>query len=171
LSLKGISVWPMAMASSYTSFFGRRAEDEHTVVMLIDIGANHSNVVICKHVNLLFARVISAGFNQFGKDISTDQFISEIDACWRYYESLTHSRHIERLVFLASRSVDKSICEKVAHFAQKMQTPAQIGDVLAAVRVRDERSIGIDQNNMQVDWATTFGLSLAGHENKSNEKQ
>jgi Tfp pilus assembly PilM family ATPase len=164
LRLKGISVWPMAMASSYTRFFGRRAEDERAVVMLVDIGANHGNVVICKHKNLLFARVISAGYNQLNKDVSAEQFMSEIDACWRYYESLTHSRRIERLIFLASRSVDKIICENVAHFAQKMQVPAQIGDVLAAIQIKDGQNTVIDRRGLQVDWATTFGLSLSGNE-------
>jgi len=164
LGLKGMSVWPLAMAASYTKFFGRRAEDEHAVVMLVDIGANHGNVVICKHTNLLFARVISAGYNQLAKDISAEQFMSEIDACWRYYESLTHSRRIERLIFLAGRSVDKDICEKVAQFAQKMQVPAQIGDVLGAVQIRDGQDIGIDRRGLQVDWATTFGLSLSGND-------
>ena len=164
LGLKGMSVWPLAMAASYTKFFGRRAEDEHAIVMLVDIGANHGNVVICKHTNLLFARVISAGYNQMAKDISAEQFMSEIDACWRYYESLTHSRRIERLIFLAGRSADKDICEKIAQFAQKMQVPAQIGDVLGAVQIRDGQSIGIDRRGLQVDWATTFGLSLSGNE-------
>lgn len=164
LGLKGMSVWPLAMAASYTKFFGRRTEDEHAIVMLVDIGANHGNVVICKHTNLLFARVISAGYNQMAKDISAEQFMSEIDACWRYYESLTHSRRIERLIFLAGCSADKDICEKVAQFAQKKQVPAQIGDVLGAVQIRDGQSIGVDRRGLQVDWATTFGLSLSGNE-------
>ena len=120
--------------------------------------------MICKHTNLLFARVISAGYNQMAKDISAEQFMSEIDACWRYYESLTHSRRIERLIFLEGCSADKEICEKVAQFAQKKQVPAQIGDVLGAVQIRDGQSIGVDRRGLEVDWATTFGLSLSGND-------
>ncbi|MHC4692600.1 MAG: hypothetical protein ACYS67_07650, partial [Planctomycetota bacterium] len=61
LTIKSIGVWPIAMAKSYTNFFGRRQADVNTVVYLIDVELNRTNIVICRHENLLLARSISLG--------------------------------------------------------------------------------------------------------------
>ena len=102
LETKSIGVWPLAMTRSYTKFFGRRKADLDTVVMLIDIGVNHSNVVICKHSDLLFARMVPIGFNHFVEEEMQRRLMSELDACCRHYESLSNGSHIERLLFLSS---------------------------------------------------------------------
>ena len=162
LEICGISVWPLAMTNSYVEFFGRRNEDLKMVAMLVDIGANHSNIVVCRHKNLLFARVIQIGFKQLNDNEMVQKLMVEMDACCRYFESVSGGARIQRFIFISGRSVDRNICEKVAELAQRMQIPAQIGDVLAAVEVRPGCQFDIERRGRQVDWATAFGLSLAG---------
>lgn len=161
LEIRGIGVWPLAMINSYTNFFGRRSEEGHTIVMLMDIGSNHCNIVISKHKALLFARVIPIGFNQLAHGEMVQRLIAEVDACCRYFASVSNGSRIERLMFLAGRSADKTICAKVAELAQKMQIPAQIGDVLAAVRMKYGSELTVDRRDCQINWATAFGLSLS----------
>ena len=88
--------------------------------------------------------------------------MSELEACSRYFESAPQGGRIQRLIFFSGRSVEKNICEKVGQLAQKMQIPAQIGDVLGAVEIPQSNRIGIDRRGSQVDWTTAFGLSLTG---------
>jgi type IV pilus assembly protein PilM len=162
LEIRGIGVWPLAMINSYTNFFGRRDEEQHSIVMLMDIGSNHCNIVISRHEALLFARVIPIGFNQLAQGEMVQRLMAEVDACCRYFESVSNGSRIERLMFLAGRNTDKNICAKVAELAQKMQIPAQIGDVLAAVRMKYGSEVTVDRRDCQVNWATAFGLSLNG---------
>ena len=158
----GIGVWPLAMINSYIHFFGRRSEEQQTIVMLMDIGSNHCNIVISRHKSLLFARVIPIGFNQLAQGEMVQRLIAEVDACCRYFESVSNGSRLERLMFLAGRSTDKAICAKVAELAQKMQIPAQIGDVLAAVRMKHNSELAVDRRDCQINWSTAFGLSLNG---------
>jgi hypothetical protein len=90
------------------------------------------------------------------------RLIAEIDACCRYFETIAGKVPIERLLLLAGRNVDKSICDKMADLAQKMQIPAQVGDVLSAIDVNPDSDCMVDRRNVNVDWATAFGLSLEG---------
>jgi len=162
LEIRGIGVWPLAMINSYIYFFGRRDEEQHTIVMLMDISSNHCNIVISRQQALLFARVIPIGFNQLVQGEMVQRLIAEVDACCRYFESVSNGSRIERLMFLAGRNTDKSICSKVAELAQKMQIPAQIGDVLAAVHMNYGSEVSVDRRDCQINWATAFGLSLNG---------
>ena len=160
LEIQGIGVWPLALTNSYVSFFGRRSSEAKTVVMLMDIGTNHTNVAICRHRNLLFARVIPIGFRQISQGELIQRLMSEIEACCRHFESTPGGIHIERLLFLSGRSADKNICESIAALAERMQIPAQIGDVLGAVKVPNNNELEIDRRGCRIDWATAFGLSL-----------
>jgi len=161
LEIKAMSVWPSAITNSYVKFFGRRQTDMSIVSVLIDIGVDCSNIVICRHEKLLLARTVLVGLAQFGQDEMVQRLITEIDACCRYFESC--GGHVERLIFLSGRTVgrNRNICDKVAEFAQRMQIPAQVGDVLAAIEVRNGCEDSIDRRDCQVDWTTSFGLSLA----------
>jgi len=160
LEICGISVWPLAMTNSYVKFFGRRAQDREVMAMLIDIGANHTNIVICRHSNLLLARMIKIGFRQLKYNETIERLMDEINACCRYFELFSNGAQINRMVLISGQSVDRIICEKVAELAKEMQIPAQIGDVLAAVQVRRGSHFDIERRGRQVDWATAFGLSL-----------
>ena len=78
--------------------------------------------------------------------------------------------HIQRLVFLAAKDVDKRICYKLAEMAQRMQIPAQIGDVLTAVDIRPGRRDGTGKCDGHIDWSVAFGLSLSGRENVNRKE-
>lgn len=160
LEIKGISVWPLAMANSFVRFFGRRSSDEGVVVMLINLDLNHSKIVICKQKKLLFARMIPIGLRQMALPEMVGKLISETGACCRYFESVSQGEHIQRMVFLSSKSVDEDICEKISKLAERMQVPAQIGDVLAAVDIKPGCEESVDRRRCQLDWAIAFGLSL-----------
>ncbi len=161
LIIKGMNVWPIALTASYVNFFGRRQSDLNTIALLIDVGANSSNIVICRHKELLFARTIAIGYQQIQNGENPEKLTNETLACWRFFDTATHGMHVERIVFLSSQAIEKSICEEVAKLAKQMQVPAQIGDVLAAVE-NDNANMDFERRDSQIDWATSFGLSLLG---------
>ena len=164
LDIKGINVWPVIMTNCYAHFFGRRQADTGAVAMLMDIGANSSDIVICKGKDLLFARAIPIGCCQFDQAGKIDEMIIEAEACCHYFESLASRSHIQRLLLLSGRGADDKICQKVSELAKRMKIPAQIGDVLAAIEIKADRIGNIDRRNQNVDWTTAFGLSLTSLE-------
>lgn len=160
LEIRGISVWPLAMTNSFVRFFGRRSSDDGVVAMLVNLDVNHSKIVICKQKKLLFARMIPIGLRQMVLPEMVGKLISEADACCRYFESVSQGEHVKRMVFLSGKSVDEDICEKISKLAERMQVPAQIGDVLAAVDIKPGSEESVDRRRCQLDWAIAFGLSL-----------
>ncbi len=78
LSIKSMSVWPIAMVNCYTRFFGRRQSDLDSVVMLVDIENYCTNVVICRHQNLLFAHTISIGAVRQNDESEVTSLIMEL---------------------------------------------------------------------------------------------
>lgn len=161
LELKNLSVWPLALVNTYIKFFGRRQSDKEQVVMLIDIGSRHTNVVITRYTNILFARSIGTGFKHLDESSKADGLVKELSSCVRYTESASGGTNINKLLFLSGRNTSKAVCEKIAALAKDMHIPAQIGDVLAAVESNVEGILDIDRRNSQLDWATCFGLSLS----------
>lgn len=162
LEVAGISIWPTAMISSFMSFFCRRKNEENTVAILINVGTNHTNIVIARGANLLFARVVSIGYAQLEAGQMVQRLFSEIDACLQYFGDSTAAAPIGRIVFLAGAGASRTLCDKLAGLAQKMQVAAQIGDVLSAIEINHSPNCLIDRRNCKVDWATAFGLSLDG---------
>jgi len=183
LRIKSIAIWPEALVSSYTSLFGRRKTDLETIVMLIDMESDCTNIVICRHSNLLFAHSIPIGAKKInaGQDLNLylaiDQRQSkvrsdpanlertkdlsrlalEVTACKQRFETMFKRANIERLIFLSGRAANKDICGAIA---KQLQIPAQIGDCLAAVEPANIYELGVDRRQPQVSWATAFGLSL-----------
>lgn len=171
LKIKSIGVWPVALANCYTRFFGRRKTDLEAIVMIVCIEVNFTNVVICRHKNLLFARLISIGRNQLGNKKELNRLVLELTACRRQFASMYPKAQIERLIFLSGQSVERDICMTIA---KQMEMPAQLGDCLAAVEITDtcrlsrdfegdkgSSGMPIDRRNCQVNWAIAFGLSLS----------
>ncbi|OHB55804.1 MAG: hypothetical protein A2Y07_08245 [Planctomycetes bacterium GWF2_50_10] len=161
LEAQAIAIWPLAMVWSYVSFFGRRKNDLESTVMLLEIGANFTKVVICKHSNLLFARLVNIGVNQLKDENTMRRLIDELGACARYFE--TQKGRIERMIFLTSQSTDKILCESVVKLARDLQVPAQIGDVLAAIEVStdDGQACGpIERRGNVLNWTGAVGLGL-----------
>ncbi len=160
LNVVGISIWPTALIQSYARFFCRRQNEQQRIAILLDVGTNHTNVVICRGADLLFARVVTIGYNQLADAATSQRLLGEIDACIRYYESMPGNGVIERMVFLAGSGTSTALCEKIAELAQQMQVAAQIGDVLCAVEMNIAPSCMVDRRNSKIDWAMAFGLSL-----------
>ena len=161
LQIKAISVWPLAITNSYTKFFSRRTDDKQMVVMLLETGADSTKVVICQGKELLFARLIPLGAKKLTGDEMIKRLILEILACERFFESISGTGRIERLIYLSSRVVEKTVCDHLAQLAQRWHIPAQIGDVLGAVEIKSRYGCGFDRRGCQINWATVFGLSLS----------
>lgn len=162
LEVAGISIWPTAMVQSFMNFFCRRENELVTTSILINVGTNHTNVVITRGSNLLFARMMSIGYVQLEQGEMVQRLFSEIDTCMQYFGDTTAAAQIGRIIFLAGTGASRTLCDKLAGLAQKMQVAAQIGDVLNAVEINNSPECLIDRRNSKVDWATAFGLSLDG---------
>ena len=171
LTLKSIGVWPLALTNCYVKFFGRRKSDLEAIVMLICVEENCTNVVICRHSNLLFAHSISTSFNQLVDEHTISRFVMEVAGCKRQFNMMYRNAPIERVIFLSDLSVDKGTCSTIA---KQLEMPAQIGDCLAAVEIakscRISRDVEHDEEcteeqfkgkNFPINWAITFGLSLS----------
>ena len=168
LRLKTIAVWPLALVNCYAKFFGRRKSDIDAVVLLASIETNCTNVVICRHKNLLFARSIPIGSKQLADEKVINRLVLELTACRRQFSSMHRNAQIERLIFLTGQAVDRATC---ATIAKQLEMPAQSGDCLAAVQIANPYRLGIDrrtdaeeetsQPKQQINWATAFGLSLS----------
>jgi len=171
LSIKSIGVWPLALTNCYVKFFGRRKSDLEAIVMLVCIEENCTNVVICRHKNLLFAHSISIGYKQLGDKQVLARLIIELTGCRRQFSLMYRNAQIERLIFLSGQAVDTESC---ATIAKQLEMPAQVGDCLAAVEIskscrlgkdieRNKEHLGdhIDRRDRPVNWAVTFGLSLS----------
>ena len=171
LSIKSIGVWPLALTNCYVKFFGRRKSDLEAIVILICIEENCSNVVICRHKNLLFAHSVSIGLKQLVDEQAISRLVMEITGCKRQFNMMYRNAQIERLIFLSGQAVDKDVCAKIA---RQLEMPAQVGDCLAAVEIakscrlsrdvengKDRLDGRIDRRDCPVNWAVTFGLSLS----------
>ncbi len=159
LQIKSMGVWPIALTNSYTRFFGRRDADIKAIVMLLNIGTNYTNVVFCRHKNLLFARSIPIGTKQLRTKKMVTRLIIELTNCKRQFASMYKKARPERLVFLSGQAVDTEIYKTIA---MQLEMAAQMGDCLAAVEMPASRDYSqIDRRNCNVDWATAFGLSLS----------
>jgi Tfp pilus assembly PilM family ATPase len=171
LSIKTIGAWPLALTNCYVKFFGRRKSDLEAIVMLICIEEHCTNVVICRHKNLLFAHSVTMSFKRLVDEQTVSRLVMEITGCKRQFNMMYRNAPIERLIFLSGQSVDKDTC---ATIARQLEMPAQIGDCLAAVEIakscrlsrdieHDKGHSGdqIDRRDCPVNWAVTFGLSLS----------
>jgi Tfp pilus assembly PilM family ATPase len=174
LSIKSIGIWPIALANCYNRFFGRRQPDTDTTVLLVCIEKNCTNVVICRHKNLLYARSLSIGLSQLNNKKSVNKLVLDLTECRRQFDSMNPRGQIERLIFLSSQTtIDRETCVTIA---KQLDIPAQVGDCLAAVEITEPSRLGgksnskeekdstrtpINRRNCEANWATAFGLSLS----------
>lgn len=170
LSIKSMGVWPVALVNCYVKFFGRRKSDLESVVMLICVESDCTNVVICRHANLLLARSLPIGAQKLDDENAATKLVMELTACKRQFGLIYRNARIERLIFLSGQSVCREI---YATIAKQLEMPAQMGDCMAAVEIgkscrlgRDDRnqtevSNHIDRRDHHLNWAVAFGLSLS----------
>jgi type IV pilus assembly protein PilM len=160
LQVQSIGVWPLAMVASYTNFFGRRRSDVDVTVMLLEVGANFTKAAVCRHKQLLFARLLPIGVKHLANEETAKRLVLELSSCARYFEGAAKGSHIDRLIFLSGQSADEDLCRNVVQLAQHLQIPAQIGDVLAAVELKQPGG-SFERRGSNVNWTTSFGLSLS----------
>jgi Tfp pilus assembly PilM family ATPase len=170
LSVKSIGVWPVALTNCYVRFFGRRQSDLNAVVMLICIEQDGTNVVVCRHKNLLLARSMAIGLRRFDDEQAVTRLVMELTACKRQFGLMYRNAKIERLIFLSGRNAAKEVC---ATIAKQLEMAAQMGDCLTAVEITKSCRLGqhnestkgdgaqIDRRNSNVNWSVAFGLSLS----------
>jgi Tfp pilus assembly PilM family ATPase len=158
LSIKSIGVWPLALASCYAQFFGRRKTDLDSIVMLLDIQPDCTHVVISRHKNPLFACYVAIGSKLLKEENAVGRLVMELTACRRDFMALYKNVQIERLIFLSGLAVDAEIYRTIA---KQLEVQAQMGDCMAAVEVRDPDHFGLERRNGTVSWALAFGLSLS----------
>ncbi len=158
LTIRSIAVWPMALTNCYTEFFGRRKTDLQTIVMLLDTQANSTNVVICRHKNVLFASSIPIGAKQLDDEKMATRLVLELTACRRRFASIYQDARIERLIFLSGPAAEP---ETYINIAKQMEIQAQMGDCMAAVEIANPYRAGINKRVSHLNWATAFGLSLS----------
>ncbi|MBN1506101.1 MAG: pilus assembly protein PilM [Sedimentisphaerales bacterium] len=158
LTLKSICVWPVALAACYARFFGRRKTDLDSIVMLLDIQPDCTNVVISRHKNPLYACSIPVGTKQLKDEKLTGRLVMELIACRREFLSLYKGVQIERLIFLSGLAVDPDVYRTIA---RQLEIQAQMGDCMAAIQMTDPERLGLDRRNGKVGWALSFGLSLS----------
>lgn len=158
LHISSIGIWPLALTSCYARFFGRRQTDLQTVVMLIDISQSHTNLVVCRHRALLFAKSIPLGKKQLDSTDAVGSLILELTGCMKQFSSLYRKAQIQRLVFISGQAVDRETCGKIA---KQLQIAAQVGDCMSAVEVARNGILALERRNNYISWAASFGLSLS----------
>ncbi len=170
LSIRSMGVWPAALVNCYVKFFGRRNSDLASVVMLICVEADCTNVVICRHSKLLLARSLPIGARRLDDEQAATRLMMELTACKRQFGLIYRDAQIERLIFLSGQSGCKAI---YATIAKQLEMPAQMGDCLAAVEIgkscrlnredhsQAETGDNIDRRDHHLNWAVAFGLSLS----------
>jgi Tfp pilus assembly PilM family ATPase len=158
LGIRSIGVWPEALVNCYVRFFGRRRTDRDAVVMLVNVEETCTDVVICRHANLLFAQSIPMGCKRLTDPDSINHYALEVAACRRDFAAMYRHVDIERLIFLSGQGTDTAIYGTVA---KQLNIQAQIGDCLVAVEVPECLSKTLDRRDKHVSWAMAFGLSLA----------
>ena len=170
LSIRSIGVWPTALANCYVKFFARRTSDLKTVVMLICVEVDCTNIVICRYENLLLARSLPIGAERLADEQAATRLVMELTACKRQFGLIYRNAAIERLIFLSGQSVCVDMYAKIA---KQLEMPAQMGDCLAAVEIGKSCKLGqddrgqerldnsIDRRDCHVNWAVSFGLSLS----------
>jgi Tfp pilus assembly PilM family ATPase len=158
LHIKSMGVWPLAITNTYVNFFARRQSDLEAVVFLIDVEQSSTNVVICRHKNLLYAHSIPIGAEQLEVNEMLNRLILELEQCKRQFYSLYKKARLERMIFLSGQMLDKEVYTKIA---KQIELPAQVGDCLAAIEMQNPAEAGIERRNCKINWSTAFGLSLS----------
>jgi len=129
--------------------------------MLIDIRYNCTNIVVCRHKKILFARSVRIGNNQLKDGSMVTRLVMELKNCRKNLSMLYSRPQIDRLVFLSGRAVESEIYTKIA---QSLEITAQIGDCIKAVKIpvilNAEQTNESDLSD-KTNWVTAFGLSLS----------
>ena len=158
LKVKSIGIWPDAVTSIYSSFFGRRKSDLNRIVMLVDINAFCTRVVISRYKSPLFAQLIKVRVGEGKCAEESEGLFRELDKCRQQFEGLYKQAKIESVIFLSPSGLEREFCISVA---KKLELPAQMGDCLAVIDGFDYKRFAFDRRMSNLNWAGAFGLSLS----------
>lgn len=152
LEIKAISTWPEALHQSYLRFFGQTNADQRHAIMLLDILKDCTNVVICRHTQMLFARSLPIGSTGLEGETAINRLSLELSTCRTDFQGLYPDQVVSRVVFLSGNAVNASV---YLTMAKQLEIQAQVGDCMAAVEGATTNG-SVDRGS----WATAFGLGL-----------
>jgi Tfp pilus assembly PilM family ATPase len=158
VNIKALGVWPEALHRCYINFFGRRQSDLNDVVILVNVEGESTNIVICRHSNLLFARSIPIGASGLTDETAINRLVMEVGSCRRDFATMYKNAPIMRMIFMSGPVVETSV---YAAIAKQLEIQAQIGDCLVAVEMPESLVEVMDRREQRISWATAFGLSLS----------
>jgi Tfp pilus assembly PilM family ATPase len=156
--LNSLVAWPVALANCHVQFFGKRAADVNEVVMLLDIRADCTDLVITRHDHPLFARSVPIGSHSVQNENATSRLVLELTGARQQFRSIYRNVPIERLVFLSGPMVDQSVCKTLA---SQLQIRAQLGDCYEAAAKQSKKGPAEATDEERGSWALAFGLSLS----------
>ena len=81
-------------------------------VMLLEVGANFTKAVICRHNHLLFARLVPIGGKALASEEAVKRLVQELASCARYFEESAKDSRIGRLIFLAGQAIGQGIVQQ-----------------------------------------------------------
>jgi Tfp pilus assembly PilM family ATPase len=158
LKIASVSVWPTAIANAYAHLWARYRGEGADVVMLLDVGASCTNIVICDGSRLYLAHSVPVGAKNLEHDRMLELLGCELDLCRVRFKSTYKKPQVSQIIFTSGQVVQREICERIA---KRAQMSAQLGDCLAAVRAVGPDCVGADAGTRRVNWMTALGLSLS----------
>ncbi len=162
LQVKSMGIWPTAMTNSYVTLFsGSDKAHLDEISMLVSVEKNSTNVVVCRHRDLLFAHSISTGAARLDDDAMVTKLVLELAACRGKFEFMYAKTQVERLVFLTTYRYAEEHRDICTAIARELELPAQMGDCLAAVAKSGRGNLIAEGSGYSFNWTTALGLSLS----------
>jgi len=158
LKVTALSVWPIAVHRAYTHLWARPSGQDDNPVILLDIGKNYTNVVICDNSNVYFAYSSPVGAKKLEIERMVDLLNSEMDMCRVKFKSTFRRFQINKIIFVSGHAIDKDIYTKIA---KRAQMSALIGDCLDAVGAARCDQVALKNHTPCTSWITAMGLSLS----------
>lgn len=158
LKVAALSVWPIAIHRAYTHLWARPSGQDDNPVILLDIGKNYTNVVICDNSNVYFAYSSPVGAKKLEIERMVDLLNSEMDMCRVKFRSTFKRFQIDKIIFVSGHAIDKDIYTKIA---KRAQMSALIGDCLDAVGASRCDQVALKNHTPCTSWITAMGLSLS----------
>jgi len=155
------SVWPLAMISTYSLL---PAKTDDSFAMLLDVAANHTNIVICRDKKLYYARSTGIGARDLAAGAETKLLTDQIDACRMHFARIYGNRLIRQGVFFVGKAVNR---ETIAKVAEQVGIPAQLGDPFAVMKLSDRNAEEMCLDKTSFSWLAAIGVGLEEVTNQS----
>lgn len=158
LTVKSISIWPVAVTECYAALFAKQPCDRTAVVMLVAFQRDRISMVVSRHRSLLYASSVPVRQREAQDREYLGQLTAALASCRSEFSFLYKNTPIERLIFFSGPTVDSHLCQTLA---TQMEIRAQLADCLKAVRTADSNhSDPLVQGGDWANWPFSLGLSL-----------